>query len=83
MAGFVALTGSMTEGLKPAGSYAVEAEGLTLVKGKLAMNQVKNSWEYGGKSPGFRFGAVGFGGNYRPANGNAALAVAGTNSLIT
>lgn len=79
----VALTGSMTEGLKPAGSYAVEAEGLTLVKGKLAMNQVKNSWEYGGKSPGFRFGAVGFGGNYRPANGNAALAVAGTNSLIT
>ena len=42
----VALTGSMTEGLKPAGSYAVEAEGLTLVKGKLAMNQVKNSWEY-------------------------------------
>lgn len=79
----VALTGTMTSGLKPAGSYAVEAEGLTLVKGKLAINQVKNSWEYGGNSPGFRFGAVGFGGNYRPADGNTALAVAGQGSLIT
>lgn len=79
----VALTGTMTNGLKPAGSYAVEAEGLTLVKGKLAINQVKNSWEYGGNSPGFRFGAVGFGGNYRPADGNTALAVAGQGSLIT
>ena len=80
----VALTGTMTDGLKPAGSYAVEAEGLTLVKGKLAINQVKNSWEYGGNSPGFRFGAVGFGGIFRPKSGNTALAVAGgEESLIT
>lgn len=80
----VALTGTMTDGLKPAGSYAVEAEGLTLVKGKLAINQVKNSWEYDGDSPGFRFGAVGFGGNFRPKSGNTALAVAGgKESLIT
>ena len=75
--------GGMT-GTKPTGSYAVEAEGLTLVKGKLAINQVKNSWEYGGDSPGFRFGAVGFGGNFRPKSGNTALAVAGgEESLIT
>ena len=70
-------------GTKPTGSYAVEAEGLTLVKGKLAINQVKNSWEYSKQYPGFRFGAVGFGGNFRPASGNTALAVAGQNSLIT
>lgn len=70
-------------GTKPSGSYAVEAEGLTLVKGKLAINQVKNSWEYSKQYPGFRFGAVGFGGNYRPASGNTALAVAGQDSLIT
>ena len=74
--------GGMT-GTKPTGSYAVEAEGLTLVKGKLAINQVKNSWEYNKKFPGFRFGAVGFGGNFRPASGNTALAVAGQDSLIT
>ena len=70
-------------GTKPTGSYAVEAEGLTLVKGKLAINQVKNSWEYSKQYPGFRFGAVGFGGNFRPASGNTALAVAGQDSLIT
>ena len=74
--------GGMT-GTKPKGSYAVEAEGLTLVRGKLAINQVKNSWEYSKKFPGFRFGAVGFGGNFRPASGNTALAVAGQDSLIT
>ena len=71
--------GGMT-GTKPTGSYAVEAEGLTLVKGKLAINQVKNSWEYSEQSPGFRFGAVGFGGNFRPASGNTSLAVAGQKS---
>lgn len=45
------------------GSYAAEAEGLTLVDGRLAMHQVKNSW--GGQ--GFRFGVVGFGSQFRPA----------------
>lgn len=45
------------------GSYAAEAEGLTLVDGRLAMRQVKNSW--GGQ--GFRFGVVGFGSQFRPA----------------
>lgn len=44
------------------GSYAAEAEGLTLVNGRLAMRQLKNSW--GGL--GFRFGVVGFGSQYRP-----------------
>lgn len=83
----VALTGGMNDSNKPTGSYAVEAEGLTLVKGKLAINQVKDSWGYnknGGRLyPGFRFGAVGFGANFRPANNNVALAVAGQGSLIT
>lgn len=87
----VALTGDMNSGLKPVGSYAVEAEGLTLVKGKLAINQIKNSWGFTPKDqptvteyPGFRFGAVGFGAMYRPANGSVALAVSGSsNSLIT
>lgn len=46
------------------GSYAAEAEGLTLVDGRLAMHQVKNSW--GGQ--GFRFGVVGFGSQFRPAD---------------
>lgn len=45
------------------GSYAAEAEGLTLVDGRLAMRQVKYSW--GGQ--GFRFGVVGFGSQFRPA----------------
>ncbi|NMF02319.1 choice-of-anchor A family protein [Bifidobacterium boum] len=44
------------------GSYAAEAEGLTLVDGRLAMRQVKKSW--GGQ--GFRFGVVGFGSQFRP-----------------
>ena len=80
------LNGDMNGGTKPAGSYAVEAEGLTLVKGKLAINQVKNSWRYdvnkSPRYPGFRFGAVGFGGNFRPASGNTTLAVAGMNTKI-
>ena len=46
------------------GSYAAEAEGLTLVDGRLAMRQVKKSW--GGQ--GFRFGVVGFGSQFRPAD---------------
>ncbi|MFR0574501.1 SpaA isopeptide-forming pilin-related protein [Bifidobacterium boum] len=44
------------------GSYAAEAEGLTLVDGRLAMRQLKYSW--GGQ--GFRFGVVGFGSQFRP-----------------
>lgn len=63
----------------PAGSYAVEAEGLTVVRGKLAMNPVKNSW--GGH--GFRFGTVGFGSQFRPSEGSTVLAVAGIESAIT
>lgn len=46
---------NLTQKIAP--SYAVEAEGLTLVNGKLATNGVKNSWG----SKGFRFGVVGFG----------------------
>ena len=62
----------------PTGSYAAEAEGLTLVRGKLAMNPIKESW--GGQ--GFRFGTVGFGSQFRPRGGSTVLAVAGINSLI-
>ncbi|WP_195838137.1 hypothetical protein [Bifidobacterium tsurumiense] len=60
----------------PVGSYAVEAEGLTLVNGKLAMNPLKESW--GGN--GFRFGIVGFGAQFRPTPGSTALAVNGDES---
>lgn len=59
-------------------SYAVEAEGATLVAGKLAINSQKRSWD----NRGFRFGIVGFGAQYRPAAGSDALVVAGTNSAI-
>ena len=38
----------------PTGSYAAEAEGLTLVRGKLAMNPVKESWPYQSIGAGFR-----------------------------
>ena len=62
----------------PTGSYAAEAEGLTVVHGKLAMNPIKESW--GGQ--GFRFGTVGFGSQFRPRGGSTVLAVAGINSLI-
>ena len=62
----------------PTGSYAAEAEGLTVVHGKLAMNPIKESW--GGQ--GFRFGTVGFGSQFRPREGSTVLAVAGINSLI-
>lgn len=80
---------SLNNSTSPIGSYAVEAEGLTLVKGKLAINQLKNSWGFVPKNqtqteyPGFRFGAVGFGAMFRPANGSVALAVNGTNTKIT
>lgn len=67
----------------PTGSYAVEAEGLTVVRGKLAMNPLKESWPYNGSGAGFRFGTVGFGPQFRPVAGSTVLAVAGINSEIT
>lgn len=67
----------------PAGSYAAEAEGLTVVRGKLAMNPLKESWPYNGSGAGFRFGTVGFGSQFRPVVGSTVLAVAGINSEIT
>ena len=63
----------------PTGSYAAEAEGLTVVRGKLAMNPVKESWS----GDGFRFGTVGFGSQFRPSEGSTVLAVAGIDSAIT
>ncbi|WP_240542132.1 hypothetical protein [Bifidobacterium sp. CP2] len=48
---------SWKNGTGPDGSYAVEAEGLTVVNGKLMMKPLKNSWA----GAGFRFGIVGFG----------------------
>lgn len=63
----------------PTGSYAAEAEGLTVVRGKLAMNPIKGSW--GGH--GFRFGTVGFGSQFRPSEESTVLAVAGIDSAIT
>lgn len=67
----------------PTGSYAVEAEGLTVVRGKLAMNPLKESWPYNGSGAGFRFGTVGFGSQFRPVAGSTVLAVAGIDSVIT
>lgn len=68
----------------PAGSYAAEAEGLTVVRGKLAMNPLKESWPYDeGIGAGFRFGTVGFGSQFRPVDGSTVLAVAGIDSAIT
>lgn len=67
----------------PAGSYAAEAEGLTVVRGKLAMNPLKESWPYRGIGAGFRFGTVGFGSQFRPVDGSTVLAVAGIDSAIT
>lgn len=65
-----------------AGSYAVEAEGLTVVQGKLALNPLKESWPYTDANnktsgAGFRFGTVGFGAQFRPSAGSVVLAVAG------
>ena len=70
----------------PTGTYAVEAEGLTVVNGSLAMNPQKEAWKLwntgsaGGKSyvsRGFRWGIVGFGSQFRPADGKTVLAVGG------
>lgn len=61
----------------PDKSYAAEAEGLTLVNGKLAINSAKKSWN----RRGFRFGVVGFGGQYRPKANSDVLVVAGNNNL--
>lgn len=60
-------------------SYAVEAEGLTLVNGKLATNGAKTSWN----SKGFRFGVVGFGAQFRPQSGSDVLVVAGNSTSNT
>lgn len=60
-------------------SYAVEAEGLTLVNGKLATNGAKTSWN----SKGFRFGVVGFGAQFRPKSGSDVLVVAGNGTSDT
>lgn len=77
----------------PTASYAAEAEGLTIVKGKLAINQIKDSWsssKWNGNSraqfsggQGFRFGIAGFGAQFRPASGSTALVVAGQGSNIS
>lgn len=67
----------------PTGSYAAEAEGLTVVRGKLAMNPVKESWPYQSIGAGFRFGTVGFGSQFRPVADSTVLAVAGIDSAIT
>lgn len=57
----------------------MEAEGLTLVNGKLATNGVKTSWN----SKGFRFGVVGFGAQFRPKSGSDVLVVAGNSTSDT
>ena len=73
----------------PEGSYAVEAEGLTAVNGKLLlhpMKQVWNIWNDGSfnRSRGFRWGIVGFGSQFRPKDGSTVLSVGGnsTNSEL-
>lgn len=71
-------TKTLDAGNAPAGSYAAEAEGLTVVRGKLAMNPIKASWS----GDGFRFGTVGFGSQFRPVDRSTVLAVAGINSSI-
>lgn len=73
----------------PTGTYAVEAEGLTVVNGSLAMHPLKDAWKVwntgttGGKhytSRGFHWGVVGFGSQFRPADGKTALVVGGNTS---
>lgn len=76
---------SRVSGEQPKATYAVEAEGLTLVQGKLAMNMVKGQWrEAPGQTfadswhrQGFRFGIVGFGGQIRPKSHSTVLSVNG------
>lgn len=69
------------------GSYAVEAEGLTVVNGKLVMKPLKDSWKAPNSSgiyssAGFRWGTVGFGSQLRPSDRKTVLAVGGANSGI-
>lgn len=83
-------SGNMNNVDGPSGSYAAEAEGLTAVNGKLLMHPLKGLWtEYytdGTKNGyvkdyrGFRFGIVGFGGQYRPESGFSTLEVKGASS---
>lgn len=77
---------ALNSGTGPTGTYAVEAEGLTVVNGSLAMNPQKEAWKLwntgsaGGKSyvsRGFRWGVAGFGSQFRPADGKTVLAVGG------
>lgn len=79
-------TSDLSTSTGPTGTYAVEAEGLTVVNGSLAMNPQKEAWKLwntgsaGGKSyvsRGFRWGVVGFGSQFRPADGKTVLAVGG------
>lgn len=58
------------------GSYAVEAEGLTLINGKLMSRALKHSWS----DKGFRFGVVGFGAHYGPSAGSDGLVVGGNST---
>ena len=75
----------------PEGSYAVEAEGLTAVNGKLLLHPMKQAWniwnEDGSfnRSRGFRWGIVGFGSQFRPKDGSTVLSVGGnsTNSELS
>lgn len=69
---------NLTNAGGPDASYSVEAEGLTVVNGKLMLHPQKNSWN--GK--GFRFGIAGFGTQYRPAEGSTALVVGGNTETV-
>lgn len=87
-----ASSGNMNNVNGPSGSYAAEAEGLTAVNGKLLMHPLKGLWTsyytdkdgvkngYIKDHKGFRFGIVGFGGQYRPATGSSTLEVRGNSS---
>lgn len=87
-----ASSGNMNNVNGPFGSYAAEAEGLTAVNGKLLMHPLKGLWtsyytdKDGAKNgyikdyKGFRFGIVGFGGQYSPATGSSTLEVRGNSS---
>lgn len=76
----------------PEGSYAVEAEGLTAVNGKLLLHPMKQAWNIWNedkdgsfnRSRGFRWGIVGFGSQFRPKDGSTVLSVGGnsTNSEL-
>lgn len=79
--------GTMHDTNGPDGSYAVEAEGLTAVKGKLLLHPLKTSWtvwkdnDQGlSDARGFRFGTVGFGAQFRPDEGESVLDVYGQSS---